>query len=195
MKLFVPALVVLGMSAAVPAMGAQEYVPPQSPAQTSGGVTGGVAAMEGIPQAAPRTSADQSACPLTLTSASVAPEGRVMPVSQWTQGDGTLRLHFQNQSRLPVQSVALVAHLKVKADAYALDARELVIPLTFAGTKELDRPGEHSLVLALPHNFYLYGVARVSVDSITFTTGEVWKPASAGECGVNGHGADRIEAR
>lgn len=189
MKLFVSALLL----AAVPAVFAQN--PSSDANQQAAQQAFGPGHFVGDLWAHKVELVSQTGCPLTLTSATVAPEGRVMPVAQWTPGDGSLRLQFQYASRLPVQSVALTAHLKVKTDEYALDATDLEIPLTFAGTRELDRPGEHSLRLVLPHNFYLYGVARVSVDAITFTTGQVWRPAGAGQCGVNGHGAERIEGK
>lgn len=137
----------------------------------------------------------QTGCPVVLTSASVTPRGRMMPVAQWTQDDGSLWLQFQYQSRLPIQSVSATAHLKVKTDEYALNARDLEIPLTFSSTVEMDRPGQHSLKFALPQNLYLYGVVRVSLESVTFTTGQVWRPAPADRCGVNGNGLDRVEAK
>lgn len=206
MRLVPSLLVILVVSAASPAIHAQEYVPPRPQAA-------GVALMEGMqnsgqssqPQKAASAAVEaqmrsllansQAACPVFLTAASVAPVGRVMPVAQWTPGDGSLQLHFQYQSKSPIESVAITAHLKVKTDQYALDAKDLEIPLTFAGTGEVDRPGEHILKFALPPNVYLYGVARVTLDSIIFTTGEVWRPQSAGQCGVNGHGPERVEAK
>ena len=135
----------------------------------------------------------QRHCPVFLTAASVDAPARVLPVANTGGfGDGVLKLHFRYQSPLPIKSVSIHAHLRVKTDKYALDAREVDIPFTIAGTKLLDDSREHSIDLDLPPNVYIYGVARVSLNSVTFTTGEVLTPRSPYSCGVNGNANVKI---
>lgn len=193
MKLFLSALLL----AALPAAFAQNPAPEQNnsnvpgePSVQGGQDQGAYRVDDLVARSVPR------ACPVFLTAANVDAPARIFPVADAsTSGDGALKLRFQYRSKLPIRSVSITAHLRVKTNKYALDARNLDVPLTIQGTPQLNRPGEHFLQLSLPNHVYLYGVARVSVNSVTFTDGEVLTPNSPEMCGVNGQGAQRIEAK
>jgi hypothetical protein len=116
----------------------------------------------------------QTGCPLYMKSASVAPEGGYLPVTAQNRQDGVLDLHFRNQSGKPIASVAITAQVNVKTNIYALDAHSLQLRLTMAGTQDLDRTLDQFQHIVLPPHVYLFGVARVTLDQVTYADGSVW---------------------
>ena len=134
-------------------------------------------------------------CPLTLTSASVAPKAGYLPVAPRPGHDGALDLHFRNSSGKVIVSATVTASLRVKTDIYALDASPVDLRLQFAGTKELDRDLEQLRQIPLPDHAYLFGVAQVSLDQVVFADGSVWHAPAASACRTEGPTSLRIEAR
>jgi hypothetical protein len=128
-------------------------------------------------------------CPLQLTSASVAPAAGLLPVGTRSSGDGALDLHFRNQSGKAIRSASITAHLKVKTNVYALDARPLEVQLSFSGTTDLDKEVDQLTRIALPGHVYLFGVATVTLDQVTFADGTFWiADRNANTCSVGGLG-------
>jgi hypothetical protein len=179
MKLFVSALLL----AAVPAAFAQNQTQSASQAtaiQASPASPQAQAALAQA-QAVARTLADrlnQAGCPLYLRSASVAPEGGYLPVTAQNRQDGVLDLHFRNQSGKPIASVAITAQVNVKTNIYALDAHTLQLRLAMAGTQDLDKTLDQIQHIVLPQHVYLFGVAQVTLDQVTFVDGSVWTASS-----------------
>jgi hypothetical protein len=128
-------------------------------------------------QAEAQTLADrmnQAGCPLFLKSASVAPEAGYLPVTAQNRQDGALDLHFRNQSGKPIASASITAQVNVKTNIYALDAHPLQLRLTLSGTQDLDKTLDQFQHIVLPPHVYLFGVARVTLDQVTFADGSVW---------------------
>jgi hypothetical protein len=208
MKLFVSALL---MAVALPMAFGQEYEPPQQ-AQGWGAITM-APAQNGAPlspqqqtalaQAKARAQAqaifdrtNQVGCPLYLKSASVAPAAGLLPVGARNNGDGALHLHFRNQSGKAIRSASITAHLKVKTNVYALDARPLEVQLNFSGTTDLDKKTDQRTRIALPGHLYLFGVATVTLDQVTYADGTVWIADRGGNsCSVDGAGAQLLQAK
>lgn len=139
--------------------------------------------------------ADQPSCPLMLTSAAVAPPAGVLPVAARTRGDGVLALHFRNQSGKAIQSAAITARLRVKTNVYALDATPLEMRLAFSGGSDPDKAVDQLTHIPLPSHVYLFGVARVTLDQVTFADGSVWSARGSNSCAVGGPGSLRVEAK
>lgn len=139
---------------------------------------------------------NQVGCPLYLKSASVAPAARVLPVGVRNGGDGALNLHFRNQSGKAIRSATITAHLKVKTDVYALDARPLEVQLNFSGTSDLDKEADQLTRIALPGHVYLFGVATVTLDQVTYANGSFWvADRGANTCKVGGLGERLLQAK
>jgi hypothetical protein len=135
----------------------------------------------------------QAGCPLYMESASVAPEGGYLPVTARNAQDGVLDLRFRNQSGKAIASVAVTARVNVKTNIYALDAHTVELRLTFGGTQNLDRDQPQGAQIGLPPHAYLFGVARVTLDQVTYADGSVWNaPASNNTCRTNGPGIEQI---
>jgi len=137
---------------------------------------------------------NQTGCPLYMESASVAPEGGYLPVTAQSRQDGALDLHFRNQSGKAIQSASITARVNVKTNVYALDAHPLQLRLTLSGTQDLDKALDQMRHITLPPHVYLFGVARVTLDQVTFADGAIWTaPASNNACRTNGSGSvDKI---
>lgn len=200
MKLFVSAL----FAAFVPLAVAQNQAP------TGGAAVSGMSGfqMDSPSSAAAQAQLDaqlqawqglaaaQAACPLQLTSASVAPSAGLLPVGMRNSGDGALALHFRNQSGKAIRSASITAHLKVKTNVYALDARPLEVQLTFSGTEDRDRQADQLARIALPGRVYLFGVVTVSLDQVTFADGSFWIATPGTDvCKVGGAGTQLLEAK
>jgi len=139
---------------------------------------------------------NQAGCPLYLKSASVAPAAGVLPVGMRNGGDGALNLHFRNQSGKAIRSATITAHLKVKTDVYALDARPLEVQLNFSGTSDLDKEADQLTRITLPGHVYLFGVATVTLDHVTYADGTFWiADQSANTCKVGGLGERLLQAK
>lgn len=140
--------------------------------------------------------AKAGACPLQLTAASLAPEATILPVSQWSQGDGGLNLHFRNNSGREIRSASVTAELRVKTSLYALDAKTVALHLTFSGSDNIDKALDQLAHLPLPKDVYSYGVARVTLDQVIFADGGLWTPRAGESCSVGGSGLpQRIERK
>jgi hypothetical protein len=135
----------------------------------------------------------QTGCPLYMKSASVAPEGGYLPVTAQNRQDGVLDLHFRNQSGKPIASVAITAQVSVKTNIYALDAHSLQLRLTMAGTQDLDKTLDQFQHIVLPPHVYLFGVARVTLDQVTYADGSVWTASpSSNACRTGPVGMEQI---
>lgn len=137
MKLFLSALLL----AAVPAAFAQNQ-PQQGPFEP------GVALSHSSPATVEAMKAQaeymnhlalQPVCPLFVTAASVAAPAGYLPVSQRRPDDGTLTLHFRNQSGKAIRSESVTATVKVKTNIYDLDAHPVALQLTGSGTDDVNR--------------------------------------------------------
>lgn len=179
MRLFLSALLLL---AAFPAASAQN--------QASGGPAGDPAAHRISPPGM-----EPGGCPVELTSATVAPKAGYLPVNSRTAGDGALDLHFRNESGRPIRSASVTAHLQIKTNIYSLDAAPLDLRLTFSGTDDLDWEADQIRNIPLPGHLYLFGVARVALDKVTWADGAIWTAAAGDTCSVSGLGSERIEAK
>jgi len=183
MKLFLSALLL----AAMPAAFAQNQPVPSSPAL-------GVAGMEGSAnrQFDPLP---QRVCPLDFTAASVTSPAGYLPVSQRRPDDGTLTLHFRNESGKTVQSASITATVKVKTNIYALDAHPIALQLTFTGA-DINRDLDQLRQIQLPRHFYVFGLAQVSLERVTYADGTSWTaPPQGNSCRTNGLGIKNIEAK
>ena len=135
----------------------------------------------------------QAGCPLSLESASVAPEAGYLPVTAQNRQDGALDLHFRNQSGKPIASASITARVSVKTNIYDLDAHTLQLRLTFSGTQDLDKTLDQIQHITLPRHVYLFGVARVDLDQVTYADGSVWTaPARSNVCQTAGGFAEQI---
>lgn len=138
----------------------------------------------------------QTGCPLYLSAASVAEPGRYLPVKQATPDDGVLQLHFRNQSGKAIRSASITATVKVKTNVYALDAHPIALQLTLSDVNDVNRDLSHLSLIVLPRHFYLFGVAQVSLDRVTYADGTTWTaPQQNNDCRTHGQGLDRIEAK
>jgi hypothetical protein len=136
---------------------------------------------------------DQASCPLFLQSASVASAASFLPVDAKANSGGTLSLRFRNASGKAIRSASITAHLRIKTNLYDLDAHSLDLRLTLAGTQDLDKTLDQIQRIVLPQNMYLFGVAQVSLDQVSFADGSVWTaPAAHNACGTSGPAIDRI---
>jgi hypothetical protein len=117
---------------------------------------------------------NQTSCPLYMESASVAPEGGYLPATAQNRQAAGLDLHFRNQSGKPIASASITAQLNVKTNVFALDAHPLQLRLTLSGTQDLDKTRDQTQHIVLPRHVYLFGVARVTLDQVTYADGSVW---------------------
>lgn len=135
----------------------------------------------------------QLRCPLYLESASVAPNAGYLPVTAQNRQDGALDLHFRNQSGKPIASASITARVNVKTNIYDLDAHPLQLRLTLSGTQDLDKTLDQFQHIALPKHMYLFGVARVELDQVTYADGSVWTaPANSNACRTAGGFTEQI---
>jgi hypothetical protein len=136
---------------------------------------------------------NQTGCPLYMESASVAPAGGYLPVTAQSRQDGALDLHFRNQSGRAIASASITARVNVKTNVYALDAHPLELRLMLSGTQDLDKTLDQIQHIVLPKHVYLFGVARVTLDQVSYADGSVWTaPISNNVCRTNGPGVDKI---
>lgn len=139
---------------------------------------------------------DQSGCPLALTSANLTSiHAGYLPVGGKSDEAGSLDLHFRNQSGKEISSVSVTAHLRVKTSVYALDATPVDVRLSFSGTDDVNSKAEQLTQLPVPGHFWIFGVARVSLDQVTFADGSVWSAPRSNPCRANGPGSLRIDAK
>ncbi|MGA7522637.1 MAG: hypothetical protein WBW84_09145 [Acidobacteriaceae bacterium] len=135
----------------------------------------------------------QTGCPLYLESASVAPGAGYLPVTATNRQDGALDLRFRNQSGKAITSASITAQVNVKTNVYDLDAHALELRLTLAGTQDLDKTLDQMQHIALPRHVYLFGVARVTLDRVTYADGSVWTAPASNVCRTSGAmGPERI---
>ena len=135
----------------------------------------------------------QFACPLVMTSATVAGSAGYLPVGQRRPDDGRLTLQFRNQSGKAIRSASVTATVKVKTNIYALDAHPIVLRLTSGGTDEADPALSQLMQIDLPHHYYLFGVAQVSLDGVTYADGTTWTaPQQNKYCRTQGQGSEKI---
>jgi len=196
-RLFVSALLL----AAVPAVFAQQN-PGQAAVVLQNGAAVSLQQQAALAKGAAEEAAElsrmrQTGCPLYLESASVAPEAGYLPVTAQNRQDGALDLHFRNQSGKAIASAAITARVNVKTNVYALDAHPLELHLTLPGTEDLDKALDQMEHIVLPQHVYLFGVARVTLDQVTYADGSVWTaPANQNVCRTSGPlGAERVEAK
>lgn len=191
MKLMLSALLL----AALPAAFAQDQTAP--PAFPTGVVvfSPGQATVEQMKAYAKHMNAVaiQFACPLLMTSATVAGSAGYLPVGQGRPDEATLNLNFRNQSGKAIRSAAITATVKVKTNIYELDAHPVVLQLSSAGTDDVDPSLSQLLQIDLPRHFYLFGVAQVSLDRVTYADGTTWTaPPQNNSCKVNSQGSEKI---
>lgn len=190
MKLFLSALLLAGLPSAVAQNEpAQTYYPPGVVVENASPAT--LKAMQ--------AQADymnhfwrQTGCPLFLTAASVSAPAGYLPVAQKQPDEGTLTLHFRNQSGKAIRSASVTATVRVKTDIYALDAHPVSLPLTFSGTDDVDLKLNQLAQIALPHHYYLFGLATVSLDQVTYDDGTSWTAPRNNYCGVKPQGSEKI---
>ncbi|MGC2637118.1 MAG: hypothetical protein WA294_08050 [Acidobacteriaceae bacterium] len=140
--------------------------------------------------------ADQSGCPLYLESAYASSAAGLLPVDARVHDGGTLSLHFRNQSGKAIRSAAITAHLRVKTNIYDLDAHALDLRLTISGTTGVDRALSQVESIALPQHIYLFGVAQVTLDQVTFEDGSVWMASAASNtCATSGPSSEKVELK
>lgn len=138
----------------------------------------------------------QIGCPLFLTAASVAAPAGYLPVAQRRPDDGTLTLDFRNQSGKTIRSASITATVNVKTDIYALDAHPVSLQLTFSGTDDVNRDLDQLSRIELPHHYYVFGLAEVSLDRVTYADGASWtNPKPNNYCRTNGQGVKTVEAK
>lgn len=191
MKLFVSVL----LFASVPAAFAQQnagqvtVVPaqaatPQQQAALANAQTAAQAVMDKV---------NQTGCPLYMQSASVASSAGYLPVTASQAQNGVLDLHFRNQSGKAITSASVTARVSVKTNIYALDAHTVELRLSFGGTQTVDRDEPQQIQIGLPPHAYLFGVARVTLDQVTYADGTTWTaPASSNTCRTVAGSVDRI---
>lgn len=163
---------------------------PDSPQRTRAAQAQAEAAMQAL-----FNQVDQAGCPLYLTSADVARGGAVLAVSQRTPGDGALALHFRNRSGKAITSAAITARLRVKTNVYALDAHPLEVKLTFPGTADVNKAADQLARIAVPKGAYLFGVAQVTLDRVTFADGSAWTASASRNLCVTGPADSKQIAR
>jgi hypothetical protein len=135
----------------------------------------------------------QARCPLYMESASVAPSAAYLPVGSRSADEGSLHLHFRNQSGRQIVSASITARLSVKNSVYALDAHEIDVRLTFSGVDAAGKAVEQLRSIRLPEKAYLFGVTRVTLDQVTYGDGTMWT-ATPGDnaCRTSGPGVAQI---
>jgi uncharacterized protein GlcG (DUF336 family) len=186
-RLFVSALLL----AAVPAAFAQQNtgqttITPQSGPQQQATLASAVAQAEAVGR-------NQTGCPLYMESASVAPNAGYLPVTAQQRQDGALNLHFRNQSGKAIAAASITARVNVKTNVYDLDAHPLEMRLTLSGTESLDTTLDQIQHIVLPKHVYLFGVARVTLDQVTFADGSLWTAQPRNNtCRTSGAGIDQI---
>lgn len=135
-------------------------------------------------------------CPLFVTSATVAATAGYLPVAQRRPDDGTLSLHFRNQSGKTIRSASISATVKVKTNIYDLDAHPVPLHLTFSSSGDADRDLDQLTQIELPPHYYVFGLAQVSLDRVTYTDGTNWSnPKPGNYCTTNWQGIRQIEAK
>jgi len=135
----------------------------------------------------------QSGCPLYLSAASVAGPAGYLPVNQRRPDDGILQLQFRNQSGKAIRSAAVTATVTVKTNIYDLDAHPIVLQLRFSGTDGVDRDLNQLTQIALPQHYYVFGLATVALDRVTYADGTTWTaPPQNNYCKVNPQGSEKI---
>ena len=138
----------------------------------------------------------QAGCPLHLTGAEVAAPAGYLPVGQRTPDDGTLSLHFRDQSGKAIRSASITATVKVKTNIYDLDAHAVPLHLTFSGSGHADRDLDQLTQIQLPRHYYVFGLAEVSLDRVSYADGTSWTaPRQGNYCGTHRHGVQTIEAK
>lgn len=195
MKLFVSAL----LMAALPAAFAQNHrVPPQVNTEAAETQAPDALTQSELIEKAKAEAAEQVAplflpvCPLLMNAASVAAPAGYLPVDQSMPQEGTLTLHFQNLSGKRIRSASITAKVKVKTNIYALDAHPIALQLTFSGTDDVDLHISQVRQIALPGNYYLFGMAQVSLDRVTYADGTSWTASQHNYCRLNGQGSEQI---
>jgi len=139
---------------------------------------------------------EQIGCPLYLESAFASSAAGLLPIDARVHGGGMLSLHFRNQSGKAIRSAAVTAHLRVKTNIYDLDAHALDLRLTVSGTSRVDKALSQAESLTLPQNIYPFGVARVTLDQVTFEDGSVWTASPAGNtCATSGPSSEKVELK
>lgn len=195
MKLFVSAL----LMAALPVALAQNH---PAPAQSGFGAAGTQAPdaqvqskliekakAEAAEQAAPLL---QPGCPLFMNAASVAAPAGYLPVDQSRPQEGTLTLRFWNMSGKRIRSASITAKVKVKTNIYALDAHPIALQLTVSDTDDVDLHINQVRQIALPGNYYLFGMAQVSLDRVTYADGTSWTASQHNYCRLNSQSSEQI---
>lgn len=135
----------------------------------------------------------QSGCPLYLSAASVSGPAGYLPVDQRRPDDGMLTLHFRNQSGKAVKSASITATVNVKTNIYDLDAHPIVMQLSFSGTEDADRDLNQLTQIALPRHYYVFGLATVTLDRVTYADGTSWfAPPQNNYCRVNSQASEKI---
>jgi hypothetical protein len=128
-------------------------------------------------------------CPVMLTSANLTPKGQYLPVRADTgEGkNGDLHLAFRNMSGKRIESVGIMAELKVKRSLYDLDSITIDVHLEFAGTAIVDK--DRDVMLTIPIAKRALGLGSVILDTVTYSDGTVWKAGDKRNgCSVAGGG-------
>jgi hypothetical protein len=128
------------------------------------------------------------ACPLFFTNASVAAPAGYLPVGNRKPDEGMLNLQFRNVSGKAIRSASVSATVKVKTNIYALDAHPIVLQLRFSGVDDVDRALDQMTQIALPRHYYLFGLAQVILDRVTYEDGTSWTAPRKNYCGTQSHG-------
>ena len=190
MKLFVSVL----LFAAVPAAFAQQNAGQTTAVQTQNATPQQQAALtQAQAMQAVMDTMSQTGCPLYMASASVASTASYLPVTARNSQSGVLDLHFRNQSGKAITSASVTARVSVKTNIYALDAHTVELRLSFGGTQTVDRDEPQGIQISLPPHAYLFGVARVTLDQVTYADSTTWTaPASGNTCRTIAGSVDRI---
>jgi hypothetical protein len=128
-------------------------------------------------------------CPITFTSARLDRPAEYMPVASTAKFSSSLHLSYSIPWEKPIATVQLTGHLLVKQNRYALDATSIAIPLTF--TPEMGE--EINAEARIPLSRNVVGFNRLTLDSITYQDGTVWRAAKEHRlCSFASHGTEKV---
>jgi hypothetical protein len=140
--------------------------------------------------------ADQSGCPVTLTSAGLTPYLMLLRTSTGAPpAHGGLDLQFRNTSGKEIRSMQFEAEFLAKKSIYDLQAYKIGMHLTATGTSNIDKTFDHLRHLPLPQRTYPVILNTIMLEQVTFIDGSVWSPAKDNNCVMSPNGELQIGAR
>jgi len=128
----------------------------------------------------------QVGCPVELTSASILPKGRLLPVKNSGSGYGDLQLGFRNVSGKQIRSISVVAELKIKRSVYDLDSTTVDVKFALPGLFSSDKDSTISRTMALTVG--AFGFDRVRLEQVEYADGTTWSVNRLVSCSVANQG-------